>query len=102
MPGIVRASVDVAIGTCKHPHASHPITCVVLTGSPLTDADGLCIGRINDYTINSCAYSKIGIIISASTLTDDQNLGIARAGDAVRFRYGVASFVQGSPNVDTD
>jgi len=103
MPGIVRAGLDYAIGTCNHPKASHPITCIVSSGSTLTDAESVKIARMVDTTENTCIYSKTGVVITGSVLTTDKGQGVARMGiDIVQFAYGVAVFIQGSTIVTSD
>jgi len=104
MSGIVRAGLDYALGTCSHPgYHPHPITCIVSVGSILTDADGIKIARMLDFTENTCGYSKVGIVMSGSILTTDQGQGVARMGiDIVQFAYGVAVFIQGSTIVTSD
>jgi len=100
MLGITRASIDIAIGVCTH-LIPHPIVCTLITGSPVTDAENLPVGRLADLTNNTCPFSPIGTIITASAITDSDSLGVARIGDMVQFTFGVAVFVTGSVVVDS-
>ena len=101
MLGITRSGVDIALGVCTHP-VSHPIVCLLITGSNITDIEGFGAGMLTDFTINSCPYSATGVVITSSTITDSDGLGLARQIDIVQFTYGVATFITGSTVVDSD
>lgn len=101
MLGTTRAAVDIALGVCTHP-IPHPIVCLVITGSPITDIEGFGVCRMNDFTINSCPFSATGVVITSSIITDSDTLGLARQLDIVQFTYGVATFLTCSTVVDSD
>jgi len=75
----------------------------VIQGSPTTSADNLPVARMFDITQNTCPYSQVGVIISSSSITSADTLGIARLSvDIVQFTYGTATFIIGSPITSVD
>lgn len=98
---ISRIGVDVAIGVCNI-GVPHPIVCLPITGSFITDAEGLPVVRLGDTTQNSCIpYNPVGVVISGSALTDTEGLPIARLGDFIQHANGVAVLITGSAIVDS-
>lgn len=103
MPGVVRASSDLCYGVCYHPGAwPHVFTGIVLAGSPITDSEGLSIGRQLDMVQTTCPYNSTGIVMTSSGLTTDSGLGVARDGDFVQTPYGFLQFFMGSSLTSTD
>lgn len=92
---------DVVVGTCCC-HSNPPcigVTGMIASGSPLSSASGLSIGRMGDVVIFSCGHT--GVIVSGSPMSTADGLGIARIGD-VTAGCVVGTIVSGDPLSSAD
>ena len=82
---------------CTHPGSRpHLFTAIVTTGSTLTKSEGFAVARMLDITQNSCSKNLTGSVLTASSLTSDLSLGVARQGDMVTTPYGILIFITAS------